>query len=130
MFKKFFNSLTNTGKGICARTKKVLTSDVAKRLGMFILVFFISFTVVLAQNATTSGVTGLESATTTFRSYIEPIKALLYILAAVVSLVGAFSIYFKMQNGDQDVKKSIMMTVGGCVALIAMAEALPAFFGV
>jgi hypothetical protein len=34
-----------------------------------------------------------------------------------------------LQNGDQDVKKSIMLTVGGCIALIAMATALPAFFG-
>ena len=36
--------------------------------------------------------------------------------------------YFKMQNGDQDVKKTIMMTIGGCVAFIAMSEALPMFF--
>ena len=35
---------------------------------------------------------------------------------------------FKMQNGDQDVKKTIMLTIGGCVAFIAMSEALPLFF--
>lgn len=34
-----------------------------------------------------------------------------------------------MQNGDQDVKKTIMMTMGGCIAFVALAEALPAFFG-
>lgn len=33
-----------------------------------------------------------------------------------------------LQNGDQDVKKSVMMTVGGCIALIALATAIPAFF--
>ena len=33
-----------------------------------------------------------------------------------------------LQNGDQDVKKTIMMTIGGCVAFIAMSEALPLFF--
>lgn len=33
-----------------------------------------------------------------------------------------------LQNGDQDVKKSIMMTIGGCVAMVAMATALPMFF--
>lgn len=33
-----------------------------------------------------------------------------------------------LQNGDQDVKKTIMMTIGGCIAMVAMATALPAFF--
>ena len=33
-----------------------------------------------------------------------------------------------LQNGDQDVKKTIMMTVGGCIAMVALATALPAFF--
>jgi hypothetical protein len=44
-------------------------------------------------------------------------------IGAVIALVGAFSIYFKMQNGDQDVKKAIMLTIGGCVAFLAMSEA-------
>lgn len=47
----------------------------------------------------------------------------MYAIAAVVALVGAFNVYFKMQNGDQDVKKTIMMTIGGCVAMVAMAIA-------
>ena len=33
-----------------------------------------------------------------------------------------------LQNGDQDVKKAIMLTIGGCVAFLAMSEALPLFF--
>ena len=49
-------------------------------------------------------------------------------LFAVIVLVGAFNVYFKMQNGDQDVKKTVMMTIGGCVAFVAMSEALPMFF--
>ena len=49
-------------------------------------------------------------------------------IAAVIVLVGAFNVYFKMQNGDQDVKKTIMPTIGGCIAFIALSEALPLFF--
>ena len=56
-------------------------------------------------------------------SYATPVKNLMYAIAAVVALVGAFNVYFKMQNGDQDVKKTIMMTIGGCVAMVAMAIA-------
>ena len=33
-----------------------------------------------------------------------------------------------LQNGEQDVKETIMLTSGGCVAFIAMSEALPMFF--
>ena len=61
-------------------------------------------------------------------SYQTPVSNLMKAIAAVIALVGAFSIYFKMQNGDQDVKKAIMLTIGGCVAFLAMSEALPLFF--
>ena len=59
---------------------------------------------------------------------LTPVSNLMKAIAAVIVLVGAFNVYFKMQNGDQDVKKTIMMTIGGCVAFIAMSEALPLFF--
>ena len=38
--------------------------------------------------------------------------------------------YIKMNNEEQDVKKSIMMIVGACIFLVAAAQALPLFFGV
>lgn len=104
-----------------------MKSPVAKRVCMVVIMVAFCTADMWAQAA---GVTGLETATGTFGSYVTPIKNLLYIIAAIVSMVGAFSIYFKMQNGDQDVKKTIMMTVGGCVALVVMATALPSFFDV
>ena len=36
--------------------------------------------------------------------------------------------FTKATTDDQDVKKTVMMTIGGCVAFIAMSEALPMFF--
>lgn len=74
------------------------------------------------------GAAGFSQATSEITTYKEPVKQLMYAIAAVIALVGAFNIYFKMQNGDQDVKKTIMMTIGGCVAFVAAATALPAFF--
>lgn len=129
MFKinQAFTCVSNVGMAAWSRTKSFMRSNAAKRVCMFVVVFLCATGVALADAV---GVQGIEDATSTFRSYITPIKNLLYILAAIVSLIGAFSIYFKMQNGDQDVKKTIMMTVGGCVALVAMATALPSFFGV
>ena len=70
-----------------------------------------------------------EGATSTITGYASSVKKLLYAIAAVIALVGAFNVYHKMTNGDQDVKKTIMLTLGGCIAMLALSEALPAFFG-
>lgn len=78
--------------------------------------------------ATSKGAAGFTKATTEVSSYETPVSNLMKAIAAVIVLVGAFNVYFKMQNGDQDVKKTIMLTIGGCVAFIAMSEALPLFF--
>lgn len=127
MFKNFFKSAKNMGNQMLVAGRKAMESPVAKRVCMVVIMVAFCTADMWAQAA---GVTGLETATGTFGSYVTPIKNLLYIIAAIVSMVGAFSIYFKMQNGDQDVKKTIMMTVGGCVALVVMATALPSFFDV
>ena len=34
-----------------------------------------------------------------------------------------------LQNGDQDVKKTIMMVVGGAIAFVVMGQALPLILG-
>ena len=54
---------------------------------------------------------------------------LIYVIAGIVAVLGAISVYIKMNNEEQDVKKSIMMIVGACIFLIAAAQALPLFFG-
>ena len=77
--------------------------------------------------AGSKGAAGLPS-TQEVSSYQTPVSNLMKAIAAVIVLVGAFNVYFKMQNGDQDVKKTIMLTIGGCIAFIALSEALPLFF--
>ena len=78
--------------------------------------------------ASSKGASGFTKATQEVSSYQTPVSNLMKAIAAVIVLVGAFNCYFKMTNGDQDVKKTIMLTIGGCVAFIAMSEALPLFF--
>ena len=62
--------------------------------------------------------------------YVPIATKLCYAIAGVVAIVGAISVYVKMNNEEQDVKKSIMMIIGACVFLIAAAQALPLFFGI
>ena len=78
--------------------------------------------------AASKGAAGFTKATQKVSSYQTPVSNLMKAIAAVIVLVGAFNVYFKMQNGDQDVKKTIMLTIGGCIAFIALSEALPLFF--
>ena len=39
-----------------------------------------------------------------FKGYVEPVRNIVYALAAICAVIGAFTIYFKMTNGEQDVK--------------------------
>ena len=78
--------------------------------------------------AASKGAAGFTKATTEISSYQTPVSNLMKAIAAVIALVGAFNVYFKMSNGDRDVKKTIMLTIGGCIAFIALSEALPLFF--
>ena len=102
----------------------ITATPVYQKVAMFVTALFTSVNIW----ATSTGAGGFTRATTEISSYQTPVANLMKAIAAVIVLVGAFNVYFKMQNGDQDVKKTIMMTIGGCVAFIAMSEALPLFF--
>ena len=99
--------------------KSIPVKRVAAFLGMFLFCAVMTF-------AQSKGAGGFQKAITEVSSYQTPVSNLMKAIAAVIALVGAFSIYFKMR--DQDVKKAIMLTIGGCVAFLAMSEALPLFF--
>ena len=88
---------------------------------------------VVAANAqgvsTDTGVTAINSVADSLKNYIEPVRVLCYALAGIIAIGGGISVYIKMNNEEQDVKKSIMMIVGACIFLIAAATFLPKFFG-
>lgn len=81
----------------------------------------------LAQNKV-AGTKALEDAAGIIYGYVPLVQKVIYALAGVVALVGSISVFIKMNNEEQDVKKSIMMIVGACVFLVIAAEALPMFF--
>ena len=94
---------------------------------------FAGFGVMLAQGGggvdMQTGTGALDEVTTNIAAYIDPVRKVIYAIAAIVAIGGGISVYVKMNNEEQDVKKSIMMIVGACIFLIAAATALPAFFG-
>jgi len=96
---------------------RLMACSVVQKCLMFLLALWVSAGELMATKATQE-----------VSSYQTPVSNLMKAIAAVIVLVGAFNVYFKMQNGDQDVKKTIMLTIGGCIAFIALSEALPLFF--
>ena len=100
---------------------------------MLSLMLLAGTTAALAQNAAgdyTAGTPALVTVTAEIAKYVPYVVKLCYAIAGVVAIVGAISVYIKMNNEEQDVKKSIMMIVGACIFLVAAAQALPLFFGI
>ena len=52
-----------------------------------------------------------------------------YAVAGLVAIIGTLQIYLKMQTGEGDITKSIMMLVGACLFMIGAYILFPAFFG-
>ena len=123
MIQKITNKMKSFGKAVCS----------SQRLKTMALMLAIGTTATFAQNAAgdyTAGTTALSEVTTQIAKYIPYVVKLVYAIAGVVAVVGAISVYIKMNNEEQDVKKKIMMIVGECIFLVSAAQALPLFFGV
>lgn len=123
MIQKLKNKLKSVGKAVCS----------SSRLKTLAIMMLVGASTAFAQNAAgdyTAGTTALATVTEQIAKYIPYVVKLCYAIAGVVAVVGAISVYIKMNNEEQDVKKSIMMIVGACLFLVAAAQALPLFFGV
>lgn len=110
--------------------KCLAVSPRARTLGILLLAGTVS---AFAQNGAgdySAGTEALSEVTTEIAKYVPIVVKLCYAIAGVVAVVGAISVYIKMNNEEQDVKKSIMMIVGACIFLVAAAQALPLFFGI
>ncbi len=104
-----------------------------ERVQMFCMMMLVGSVAMFAQNSAghyEAGTTALTTVTEEIAKYVPIVVKLCYAIAGVVAIVGAISVYIKMNNEEQDVKKSIMMIVGACIFLVAAAQALPLFFGV
>uniref|UniRef100_UPI0035626EFC DUF4134 domain-containing protein n=1 Tax=Bacteroides fragilis TaxID=817 RepID=UPI0035626EFC len=99
-----------------------------KRAAVFSVMTILAMVGTFAQD-TTTGAGAITQVSKDIAKYIEPVQTLIYAIAGVVALGGVISVFIKMNNEEQDVKKSIMLLIGACIFLIAAAEALPMFFG-
>ena len=110
---------------VAKKTKSLVKNPRVAMVAALLLVFTIS---TFAQN-TEAGIKAITTSTDSLKKYVPVVTNLCYALAGIVAIIGAISVYIKMNNEEQDVKKSIMMIVGACIFLIAAAQSLPLFFG-
>ena len=114
--------------------RKFINSTLVQRCIIFVLTVAIGVGKIFAQatggQGYEAGKNAISQASEQIAQYVPIATKLCYAIAGVVAIVGAISVYVKMNNEEQDVKKSIMMIIGACVFLIAAAQALPLFFGI
>jgi hypothetical protein len=75
------------------------------------------------------GVNGLNTATTTLKTYVDPVTNITLVIGGIVGIVGAIRVYSKWNSGDQDINKELMGWGGSCVFLVVSALVIKAFFG-
>jgi hypothetical protein len=52
-----------------------------------------------------SGVNGLNTATSTLKTYVAPVTNITLVIGGIVGIVGAIRVYSKWNSGDQDVRQ-------------------------
>ncbi|MCT1531368.1 DUF4134 domain-containing protein [Sphingobacterium daejeonense] len=87
----------------------------------------------VAQNLlaqTGGGTTGINAATSSLTSYVDPVATLTLAIGAVVGIVGGVRVYIKWNSGDNDINKELMGWLGSCLFLVLVSVVIKAFFGV
>ncbi|TAE39255.1 MAG: DUF4134 domain-containing protein [Runella slithyformis] len=70
----------------------------------------------------------IEQQATALQAYFQPVTTIIYVIAAIVGLIGGFRIYSKWQNGDQDTQKAAVGWMGAILFILAIAATLQAVF--
>lgn len=79
---------------------------------------------------TGGGTTGINAATSTLTSYIDPVSTLTLAIGAVIGIIGGIMVYIKWNSGERDISKEVMSWGGSCIFLVLVSVVIKAFFGV
>ena len=95
---------------------------------MLAALFTVAVQTALAQGG--GGTTGINAATSSLTSYIDPVSTLTLAIGAVVGIIGGVRVYIKWNSGDNDINKELMGWGGSCLFLVLVSVVIKAFFGV
>lgn len=102
------------------------------RAAMTLALVVVFSAVAMAEDAgvdISTGANAIQSVADGLKDYLPAVRVICYVIAALMGIPAAVGIVNKMNNQDQDVKKSIMLLIGGCIFLIACGTFIPMFFG-
>ena len=106
MFQKIKSNVISGAK----RAKKALFTP--GRMQMLMMMLMVGTAAAFAQNTAgdySAGTTALGTVTTEIAKYVPVVVKLCYAIAGVVAVVGAISVYIKMNNEEQDVKNILVL---------------------
>lgn len=81
-----------------------------------------------AQDRITKGATALTNTQAQIVKYFDPLANIIYIVAAIVGLIGAIKVYSKFSSGDPDTGKTAASWFGAAIFIVVAVYALKAMF--
>ncbi|GAB2621739.1 DUF4134 domain-containing protein [Emticicia sediminis] len=75
-----------------------------------------------------AGASALDDLTAGLQDYIDPVTTVIYIVAIILGMVGAFRVYVSWQQGKDNVMQSAAGWFGSCLFLLIANTVLRAMF--
>jgi hypothetical protein len=75
-----------------------------------------------------AGASALDDLTQGLQDYIDPVTTVIYIVAIILGLVGAFRVYVNWQQGKDNVMQTAAGWFGSCLFLLIANTVLRAMF--
>ncbi len=101
-----------------------------KKISMKKIVLFAITVLTTTVASAETGTSGISDAADGVVTYMPYVRALCYVIAAIIAVVGAVAVYYTMQTSPQNTSKRIFMTAGSAFTFVCLSLALPQFFGI
>ena len=108
MNKVISNLVSGAKMGAAATVKKAKAFVVNPRMGMLSMMLLFVSVSTFAQDVD-AGLAAIETSTESLRRYVPVVTNLCYAIAGIVAMIGAISVYVKMNNEEQDVKNILVL---------------------
>ena len=106
---KVISNLAFGAKRCATATVKKAKSFVSNpRMGMLAMMLLVVSVSTFAQNVD-AGLAAIETSTDSLKKYVPVVTNLCYAIAGIVAIIGAISVYVKMNNEEQDVKNILVL---------------------
>ena len=108
MNKVISNLACGAKKCAAATVKKAKAFVVNPRMGMLSMMLLFVSVSTFAQDVD-AGLAAIETSTESLKRYVPVVTNLCYAIAGIVAMIGAISVYVKMNNEEQDVKNILVL---------------------